>query len=958
MHNSSMSTSNSNPQPARVLIVDDHPNTAEMLARVIRKLEAPVEVLTASSGEDALQQLGDGVADILITDFMMPGMSGLELIEQLQEGRKPAHTILMTAYDTPGLSITIRRLDIQDYLVKPVDPERIRDIVSNAIKEILPYRMASSSAQRQRPFKILIADDYPDNIRLLSVRLRNEGYEYITAMDGDEALTSMRNEQPDLALLDVNMPRKDGFQVLKEMRSDPSIAHIPAIMITAARIGVKDVQEGLSLGADDYITKPVDWRELAARIRAKLRVKQAEDVMRSRAQELGVLPEISQDIGERLDVEALTKTVLTRTVTALTATNGHLVIFSPDGTVNHQMHEVFDFSPWTWGEVQQQLTSGGVVSEVVSNREGLIIEDIEDSKIWLRIPNDTARSAIAVPLLGRKDVLGVLTLTHNEVNHFQPDNLNILQAIASQAAIAIENAQLYAIERKRVNELVALNQLTREISQFSRSAELYEKLPELVRQRLGYPSVALWDLKGEDLILNNMAGKDQAPRESLLSLGPKQALITSQPVQLSGAIEEREAHREKDSSPPVQSVIAVPIFKGANITGVVSIHSKRASAFQESDRVVLETLAMQIETASERIRLFESVEQEQKRMDAVLNAAADAILLVDPEGNLQLVNLAGERLFTDVDTRVGNPLPEGWGYGRLIELIDHAKDNDGPLEAEVDWPDKRTFSALTTPIEAGGLVVTLHDVTHFKDLERVKNEFIATASHDLKNPIHAVLGYSDLLEKAGPLNDMQKDFVERLKRASSQMYELVLNLLELARTDLDQTLNAQPYDLQDLLSSVTHEFQTQANSKTQSLTYESPEDRPQVKVDLPRIRQVLQNLVGNAIKYTPDNGTITVSTEKENGMIWVHVKDNGLGIPEEDLPHIFDKFYRVEADDRLEIQGNGLGLAIVKAIVEQHGGKIKVESNFGEGSRFSFSLPLASEPVAVEPVATPVGNEV
>ena len=163
-----MSTSDSNTQAARVLIVDDHPNTAEMLARVIRKLETPVEVLTAASGEDALQQLGDSVADILITDFMMPGMSGLELIEKLQEGRKPAHTILMTAYDTPGLSITIRRLDIQDYLVKPVDPERVRDIVSKAITEIIPYRMADVSiAQSQRPFKILIADDHPDNVRLL-----------------------------------------------------------------------------------------------------------------------------------------------------------------------------------------------------------------------------------------------------------------------------------------------------------------------------------------------------------------------------------------------------------------------------------------------------------------------------------------------------------------------------------------------------------------------------------------------------------------------------------------------------------------------------------------------------------------------------------------------------------------------------------------------------------------------
>jgi signal transduction histidine kinase/DNA-binding response OmpR family regulator len=944
-----MSTSNLETQPVRVLIVDDHPNTAEMLARVIRKLETPVEVLTASSGEDALQQLGNGVTDILITDFMMPGMSGLELIEKLQDGCKPAHTILMTAYDTPGLSITIRRLDIQDYLVKPVDPERICDIVSRAAKEIIPYRMAATAEDRKRPFKILIADDYPDNVRLLSVRLRNEGYEHITAFDGDEALAKMQEEQPDLALLDVNMPKKDGFVVLQEMRADPHIAHIPAIMITAARIGVKDVQEGLSLGADDYVTKPVDWRELAARIRAKLRVKQAEDAMRSRAQELGILPEISQDIGERSDIEALTKTVLTRTVNALQADNGHLVIFHPDGSVSHQMHVMFDFSPWSWGEVQQQLTSGGIVSEIVDAREGIVIEDTDQKENWLRIPNDTTKSAIAVPFMGRREVIGVLTLTNNQKNHFKPDNLDILQAIASQAAIAIENAQLYAIERKRVNELVALNQLTREISQFTRSVELFEKLPELVRQRLGYPAVGIWRLQGDELLLQNLAGKEHAPRQSLVAIGPNQALVTQQPVQLSGPLDERVTIREGSSSPPVQSVVAVPIFRGTEITGVISIHSKRVSAFQESDRVVLETLAMQIETASERIRLFESVEQEKQRMDAVLNAAADAILLVDTEGKLQLVNLAGERLFTDVDTRVGQALPEGWGYDRLIELINNAQNVDGSTEGEVDWPDQRVFSALTTPIEAGGLVVVLHDITHFKDLERVKNEFIATASHDLKNPIHAVLGFSDLLEKAGPLNDLQRDFVDRLKRASNQMSELVLNLLELARTDLDTSLNLQIYDLLDMLSCVVHEFQAQAANKGHELTFETPPERFQVKVDLPRIRQVLHNLVGNAIKYTPSNGIITISTGKGNKVIWIHISDNGLGIPEVDLPYIFDKFYRVETDDRMDIQGNGLGLAIVKAIIEQHGGKITVTSTFGEGSCFSFSLPLvkATVPIAV-----------
>ena len=262
--------------PVRILIVDDHPNTATMLARVLSKFDTPVEVFTASSGEDALIKIGDQMADILITDFMMPGLNGLELIEKLKDKQKPFHTILITAYDTPGLAITARRLNVQDYLVKPVQPEKIRSIVSRVIEDIHPSNKDSSAATK-RAFKILIADDYPDNLRLLSTRLKSEGYTFIPAWDGEETLRKTREEDPDLILLDVNMPKKDGFQVLAEMRADPDISHIPVIMITAARIGPKDVREGLTLGADDYVIKPFDWRELAARIRSKLRVKEAED---------------------------------------------------------------------------------------------------------------------------------------------------------------------------------------------------------------------------------------------------------------------------------------------------------------------------------------------------------------------------------------------------------------------------------------------------------------------------------------------------------------------------------------------------------------------------------------------------------------------------------------------------------------------------------------------------------
>jgi signal transduction histidine kinase/DNA-binding response OmpR family regulator len=944
------------PQPARIVIVDDHPNTASMLARVLKKLDTPAEILVANSGEEALQLIGSNVVEVLITDFIMPGMSGLELVERLKkEDHEPGHIILMTAYDMPGLTFTTRQLKIQDFLVKPVDPDKIRGIVEKVLKQLHPVSETAQldqSLAAEAPPKILIADDNPDNIRLLAVRLQSEGYHFITASDGQQTLDLVNAENPDLVLLDVNMPNKDGFEVLTEMRANENVAHIPVIIITAARIGIKDVREGLTLGADDYITKPFDWRELSARIRTKLRVKKAEDSLRQRSKNLGVLPEISLDLGERLDVEALTKTILARTVGALEAANGYLFIFQPDGSASFQMHEVHDLPAWTNEEERNRMISDiirpseGVVAQVVANRQGQIIANTERHEGWFRIQRDETQSAILVPLLGREEVLGVLTLTHNQVGYFKPDHLTLLQAIASQSAIAIENAQLYAAERRRVNELVALNQLTREISRFTRSTELWENLPRLARETLRYPAVGLWLVDGDKadtdhpLTLRGLAGQENAPRHSILEVAPLQAAETGQPAQFSGPIEERSSERAGTGKPPVVSVIAVPLIWNQAVRGVFSVHSQRAGAFQESDRVVLETLASQITSALERIQLFESVEHEQRRLSAVLRSAADAILVFDTQGSLLLANPAGQRLFTDIQAQVGQPLPVDSGYEDLTLMLDGLRKENTSGQGEIPWPDKRTFSIVVTPVEDGGQVAILHDVSHFKALDHLKNEFLATASHDLKNPIFAVLGYSDLLSKAGPLNDMQSNFVGRIRNSAVQMQDLVLNLLEIGRMEMGTKLRLENVDLNEVLGNVVEEFRPQADAKGHTITVDLSSAPVQINGDKIRLQQVARNLLGNAIKYTPNGGQITVTSQVEDRLARVSFKDTGLGISEENLPHLFEKFYRVRDDKTQDIEGNGLGLAIVKSIIEQHGGQVQVESVYGKGSCFSINLPL------------------
>ena len=761
--------------PVRILIVDDHPNTATMLARAIAQIGSNVEVFSAVSGNEALKYVKDGAADILITDMIMPEMTGLELIEKLQNhpSGRPTFSFLMTAYDVPGLKVTARRLKVKEVIIKPIRPERICQIITQAIDELKQVRPAHKEHISQKSFNILIADDQPDNLTLLARYLENEGYGYIKTVDGLETLEKVRSELPDLVLLDVNMPHKDGFAVLEEIRADPAIQHIPVIILTAARLDPAEIQSGLNMGADDYITKPFDRRELLARIRTKLRVKEAEDNIRRRNRELSLLPEIGKELSARLNIEDLATVLLKRTVETFGAILGHVVIFTTTGTYQKTYH-LDSFS------AQFNLPQG--LSEIVSEaRQGFIVDDTRHDARWQSASADVTRSAVVVPMFGRHNLLGMLVLTNEQPNYFTLDHLLLLQAITSQASIAVENAQLY-----------------------------------------------------------------------------------------------------------------------------------------------------------------DKVSQEQQMLEAVLQSAADAILKFDTDGSLSLVNPAGQKLFTDYEVRLGQRLTPGAGYDSFLQLLDQARLSNASFSGEVVWPDKRVFSAAMTPVQAGGMVVVLHDVTHFKNLERVKNEFVATASHDLRNPITSIKGFNMLIKQAGPLNDHQNEFVQRIQNATENMEELVENMLDLAKMDLGAESEYQILDVTHIVQELADEFKPHAEAKRQLLVLGATETDSKVRGDALKIRQALRNLIGNAIKYTPYDGTVTLSLENKSDKVYIHVKDTGYGIPSDDLPHIFDRFYRVRNNGHADIEGNGLGLAIVKTIAEGHGGDVTVESEVGKGSCFTLSLPLIS----------------
>ncbi|MBV6396108.1 MAG: Sensor histidine kinase RcsC [Anaerolineales bacterium] len=421
--------------PIRVLIVDDHPTTATTLARAVAQLGPKVEVFSAASGREALERAHGRAADILITDMIMPEMNGLELAEKLQNhpGGKPAYIILTTAYDVPGLKESSARAKVDQIIIKPVRPEQICQIVEELVTKWERARPAVQEISAAKPFKILIADDHPDNITLLSRYLEVEGYEYVAARDGEEALEQTRRHAPDLILLDLNMPKKTGFAVLEEIRADPALQRLPVIILTAARLDPVDIQSGLNLGADDYVTKPFDRRELMARIRTKLRVKGAEDRLIRQNRELSMVLEITGLLNARGQLADTLNAALELLAQRTGAGAGYIF--------NFQNGALFSF-PRTPGLVNAPALKESLNKTYRSNTAQLI--DNARQGEWSDILGAAAASAIIVPMTNRRGgLLGALLLTHPASSYFQPEQMPILQAIAGQVAVVCENAAWY-----------------------------------------------------------------------------------------------------------------------------------------------------------------------------------------------------------------------------------------------------------------------------------------------------------------------------------------------------------------------------------------------------------------------------------------------------------------------------------------------------------------------------------
>ncbi|HEX9680838.1 MAG TPA: ATP-binding protein [Anaerolineales bacterium] len=390
----------------------------------------------------------------------------------------------------------------------------------------------------------------------------------------------------------------------------------------------------------------------------------------------------------------------------------------------------------------------------------------------------------------------------------------------------------------------------------------------------------------------------------------------------------------------VHSLIYVPLRVRGRTIGVLGVDNRKAGRVLTRDDVtVMMAMADYAAIAIENARLYERSEAARRKLETVLSQTENGVIVVDPENRLLLINRAAQEAFRVDGDLIGRSIVEAFDDPRLLSLV--RAPGNRPRREEIELDDGRTLNAQRTPIQGVGQAIVLQDITHLKELDRIKSEFVTTVSHDLRSPLTAILGYTQLIARGGELNDQQQEFVRRVQLSVEQITELVTDLLDLGRIESGLDTAKEKTPIAVLARYAVEGLRGVADARGLRLEVTMPEELPMVMGDPIRLRQMIGNLIENAIKYTPSGGRVSVEGEAEADQVILRVRDDGPGIPPADQPYLFDKFYRA-SNTPADLPGTGLGLSIVKSIVDSHGGRIWVDSKLGEGTIFTVVLPTAA----------------
>ena len=687
----------------------------------------------------------------------------------------------------------------------------------------------------------------------------------------------------------------------------------------------------------------------------------SQDTDRTRAI-LELLYHVSRELATALDLQTVLQRVLYETLQNVGGERCSIVVLDDAGKA---VDATFVYGTKFHEHTTQQMRDTmerGLAGWVIQNRKGVYVPDTSSDDRWLSRPDDAdrigAKSAICVPLQAREKLVGVLTLVHTKTEAFSAGQLDLMQAIADQAGIAVLNARLYTESQRQARVMTALAEGAAAMNASLRMDDVYQRVLIQVMQALQVETVALGMIEGENVVFRAAAGQHAGNilgKTTRLGVG----IVGSVTREGRGVVapdvskEKNFSDADRLGSVEMRALLIVPIQSQGRVIGVLEAINPIAKTFDPDALLVMTGIGGLAGTTIQNAQLFERLQAAHQRYRDLFEESIDPIIITDWEGHIIEANrraslLSGYTREELQEMSVDQLHEVNWNKtGMEFELLrgNHMVTYESSVHKQDETHIPAEVHARRVEFDSTDSIQwILRDITERKELDSLREDLTSMIYHDLRSPLANIVSSFDVITYMVP--DEERETVQSIlkiaENSTDRIQRLVSSLLDVSRLESGQPVADQTVvDALTLTRSALGDVEPAIKGRKQTLVDALPQELPSIWVDEDMARRVLINLIENSSKYSPSEGTIEVGAKADDG--WVHfwVKDQGSGIPPSEQDHIFDKFTRIRGKGKAG--GLGIGLAFCRLAVQGHGGRIWVESDTGKGSTFHFTFPAATK---------------
>jgi len=678
---------------------------------------------------------------------------------------------------------------------------------------------------------------------------------------------------------------------------------------------------------------------------------------------LELLYHVSRELATALDLRTVLQRVLYEAIQNVGGERCSVVVLDDagkamDGTIVYgtQVHE----------HTTQQMrdtVERGLAGWVIRNRKGAYVPDTSKDERWLFRPDDAvdksgAKSAICVPLLAREKLVGVLTLVHGKPDAFQAEQLDLMQAIADQAGVAVLNARLYTESQRQARVMTALAEGAAAMNASLRMEDVFQRILMQMMQALQVETVVLGMVDEEHVVFRaaagynagNILGKTISVGEGIVG---HVALEGRGVVVPDVSLEKNFSEADSFGSTEIRAMLVVPIQAQNRVIGVLEAINPVAKVFDPDALLVMTGIGGLAGSTIQNAQLFERLQAAHTRYRDLFEDNIDPMVITDWDGriieaNRQALILSGYTSEELHKLSIDQLHEVNWSKtGESFEILRenrmssyesslHKKDEShSPVEVHA----RRVEFEETDSIQW-----IMRDITERKELDGLRDDLTSMIYHDLRSPLANIVSSLDVIATMVPEDDRETvlSILKIAENSTGRIQRLVSSLLDVNKLESGQpVMDQKVVDSLTLIKEAVEDVKPVVTGRRQKLALDLPDELPAIWVDGDMARRVLINLMENSSKFTPTEGRLEVGARADGTWLSIWVKDNGPGIPPADQERIFDKFTRLRGKGKTG--GLGIGLAFCRLAVQGHGGKIWVESDSGQGAIFHFTFPFATE---------------